>query len=403
MGHLLPRRPADVICLSHLRWGFVYQRPNHLMSRAARDRRVFYFEEPLFEEGVSPALRIEAIAPNLVTAVPVLPRGLSPEEVVAGQRALLDELMARYAIHRPLLWFYTPMALAFADHVACSATVFDCMDELAAFDFAPPELVERERALLARSRVVFTGGHSLYEAKRRRHPDVHAFPSGVDAAHFARARERRGAEPDEQRFLTHPRLGFFGVIDERMDRELLAILADAHPAWAIVMIGPVVKIDPGSLPRRPNVHYLGQRPYDALPGHIGGWDVAIMPFAINAATRFISPTKTLEYLAAGRPVVSTPIHDVVHPYGDDGIVRIADRDHFVGAVEQTLAESCAERSARRLAVEEILARTSWDDTWEAMKTLIDPPAPSMTAHRDEALAQPAPRTQPAEEASCTTT
>ncbi len=369
MGLPPPRRNDDVVCFSHLRWGFVYQRPNHLMARCARDRRVFFFEEPIFE-ATAPALRTEEVAPNVLTAVPVLPQGLSPAEIADAEGALLHEMAVRFSIRRPLLWFYTPMALAFADRFPCSATVFDCMDELSAFDHAPPELVAREQALLARAQLVFTGGLSLYEAKRQRHPHVHAFPSSVDAAHFARANRPDVKEPEDQRSIGRPRLGFFGVIDERMDRDLLALLADAHPAWQIVLIGPIVKIDAAALPRRPNIHYLGPKSYAKLPDYLAGWDVAIAPFALNDATRFISPTKTLEYLAADRPVVSTPIRDIVHPYGDAGIVRIADRDGFVAAVEETLAESAEVRRARRVAVDAVLARTSWDSTWNAMNALI---------------------------------
>ena len=183
--------------------------------------------------------------------------------------------------------------------------------------------------MLARADLVFTGGQSLYEAKRGQHPRVFAFPSSVDAAHFARAR-RATDDPADQAAIPHPRLGFFGVIDERMDLDLLAAIADARPDWHLVIIGPVVKVDPASYRERANIHYLGKKDYQELPGYLAGWDVALLPFAINESTRFISPTKTPEYLAAGKPVVSTPIRDVVRPYGMRGLVHIAaTADDFV--------------------------------------------------------------------------
>ncbi len=343
------------------------------MARCARERRVFFVEEPVFDEGPA-RLVTRAVAPNVVTAVPFLPRDSPCDVVVDSQRRLLDELVEQFRITRPLLWFYTPMAMAYADHLESSATVFDCMDELSAFQGASSDLSVFERALFERADLVFTGGFSLYEAKRHHHPNVHPFPSSVDAAHFARARAGGGdglADPEDQRDLARPRIGFFGVIDERMDQEILARMADAHPEWSIVLIGPVVKIDPGALPRRPNIHYLGPRPYESLPDYIAGWDVAIMPFALNASTRFISPTKTLEYLAAGRPVVSTPIRDVVRPYGEAGIVRIAEPTAFVGAVEETLDEAPTRAAAfRRAATDALVANTSWDRTWAAMDALI---------------------------------
>jgi glycosyltransferase involved in cell wall biosynthesis len=355
---------GDVICLSHLRWGFVFQRPNHLMSRCARERRVFFFEEPTYDAEQS-HLAVTQVAPNLYSAVPRLPASLAADPVSA-QRAALAELCATYGIENPLLWFYTPMALAFAEDLPCALTIYDCMDELSAFHGAPPELCEMESKLLDRADLVFTGGHSLYEAKRSRHGNVHAMPSSVDAAHFYQARLPT-FEPADQAPIAYPRLGFFGVIDERMDLELIDRVAREQPDWQLVMLGPVVKIDPEALPRRPNIHYLGQKKYEELPAYISGWHVALMPFALNEATRFISPTKTLEYMAGGRPIVSTAIRDVVTPYGEEGLVRIAGHGDFVAAIEDALAESVG---TRRAQMDEFLAETSWDKTWAQMSELI---------------------------------
>jgi UDP-galactopyranose mutase len=248
------------------------------------------------------------------------------------------------------------------------------MDELSAFMGAPPSLCARERELFDRADLVFTGGRSLYEAKRAQHQSVHCFPSSIDAAHFGRARTPQ-PDPDDQAELPHPRLGYFGVIDERIDLELIAAVADARPDWQIVMLGPVVKISPDSLPCRPNIHYLGQKPYSELPAYVAGWDLAIMPFARNEATRFISPTKTPEYLAAGRPVVSTSIRDVVQPYGRERLVSIADDpEHFVAAAEHEMAltELARDHRSRWLArVDAFLDGNSWDRTWNRMRDLID--------------------------------
>lgn len=355
----------DVVCFSHLRWNFVFQRPNHLMQRCARDRRVFFVEEPVFD-GDRPQLSVERVERKLYVVVPRLPRDTPPAAVPRLVETAISELFREWNIEAPVTWYYTPMALASTSALKASLVVYDCMDQLSAFQGAPPYLREREIELLQRAHLVFTGGMSLYAEKRRHHSNVHAFPSSVDAAHFRAARERR-VDPPDQLPIAHPRLGFYGVIDERFDLGLVEALARERPHWQIVLLGPVVKIDPGTLPRLPNIHYLGQKAYRELPDYLAGWDVAIMPFAENEATRFISPTKTLEYLAGGRPVVSTPIHDVVHPYGERGLVEIARRDGFVRAVERALASGFAPVSAE---VDTLLAQTSWDQTWARMWSLV---------------------------------
>jgi UDP-galactopyranose mutase len=332
------------------------------MARAAKTRRVYFFEEPLVGP-FAPSFRVEPREDGLRVVLPYLPEGLDERATERMLETLLRELVEAEGIHRPIRWYYTPMALPFSRWLDAEVTVFDCMDELTAFVGAPPRMVTLEAELLAAADVVFTGGASLYASKRDRHPNVHALPSAVDAAHFKVARSEP-AEPGDQRDVPRPRIGWFGVIDERMDLDLLAGLADLRPDWSIVLIGPVVKIDPAQLPVRPNIHVLGARSYAELPAYIGGWDVAIMPFARNAATRFISPTKTLEYLAAGRPVVSTSIHDVVTPYGDLGLARIADDPaSFAKAIEAALAEDPRPVLKRADAY---IAKVSWDTTWARM-------------------------------------
>jgi UDP-galactopyranose mutase len=371
----------DLVCLSHLRWHFVFQRPQHLMTRCARDRRVYFVEEPVVQAGIAAQLRVERSgAVSVVT--PLLPErmapDLAPQACREEQRRLLDEFMRAERISEYVLWYYTPMALAFTRHLAPLATVYDCMDELSAFKGAPAALKDLERELMERAALVLTGGHSLYEAKRHQHGNIHPFPSSVDVAHFGRAR-RVTTDPVDQASIPHPRLGFFGVIDERMDLALIDGIAEARPDWQLVLLGPVVKIDPASLPRRPNIHYLGSKQYDELPHYVGGWDVALLPFARNDATRFISPTKTPEYMAAGKPVVSTAIRDVVRPYGQQGLVRIADDvSGFVRACAAAMSEDATKRITRADA---FLRQTSWDGTWNRIRLLLDQALGAETADR----------------------
>lgn len=361
-------RGRDIICLSHLRWDFVYQRPQHLLTRGAAEGRVFFVEEPIDTEGPA-RFEVSPREDNLWIAVPHLPGEMvSRIDREAALEELIDGLVAQYDIRHYVLWYYTPMALAWTRHLSPQAVIYDCMDELSAFKNAPAALKERELELFGRADLVFTGGQSLYEAKRHQHSQVYAFPSSVDAAHFAAARNLP-AEPADQASIPHPRVGFYGVIDERLDISLLRAVAEARPDWHWVIVGPIVKIDPANLPRLDNVHYLGSKSYKELPSYLAGWDVAMMPFARNESTRFISPTKTPEYLAAGRPVVSTSIRDVVRPYEEIGLARIADTPHnFVAAVEAAMREDAAERLAKS---DKFLAQNSWDRTWRRMSQLID--------------------------------
>ena len=355
---------SDLVCLSHLRWQFVFQRPQHLMVRFARERRVFYVEEPIADTA-EPYLNVAA--KDVCVLTPHLPASLSDAEQMRVIRRLLNAFFHSHGIEKPLLWLYTPMAWPLVDGLPSSAVVYDCMDELTGFAGASPELRSRERELMAAADVMFTGGHSLFDAKRALHSNIHPFPSSVDVRHFGRARKSR-TQPPDQRAIPRPRIGYCGVIDERLDLDLLRGLALQHPEWQFVMIGPVAKIDSAALPRHPNLHYLGMKSYDDLPAYMAGWDAAILPFAHNSATRFISPTKTPEYLAAGCPVVSTSIRDVVRPYGERGMVEIADT-----------VETCGEAIARALGPEgrrqvgkadAFLSTLSWDRTWSAMNDLV---------------------------------
>lgn len=359
---------SAVICLSHLRWDFVYQRPQHLMSRFAQAKPVYFFEEPMFSDEPT-HLDISRRDENLFVAVPHISYSDRANNKVSDiQRRMLNQLISDKGLSNYLLWFYTPMAMDFASDLKPAVTVFDCMDELSAFKFAPPELIENEKKVMEKADLVFTGGHSLYEAKRDRHPRVFAFPSSIDVAHFNQARYEI-EEPEDQRAIPHPKLGFCGVIDERFDTALLAQMAVLRPDWQFVMIGPVVKISDEELPKAENIHYFGGKDYKDLPAYFSGWDIALMPFAMNESTRYISPTKTPEYLAAGKPVISTAIQDVVSPYGENELVEIAaTAGHFVAAAEKIFEGLPDDWSARR---DEFLSQISWDKTWNKMAASID--------------------------------
>jgi UDP-galactopyranose mutase len=365
-----------LIVFSHLRWNFVFQRPQHLLTRLAAHYRVLFVEEPTQESGPA-RLQVGAAEAGVTVVKPLTPlpsRGFADDQI-ALIAPLVSELVDAEGIDDPIVWFYTPMALPLLACLRPLAVVYDCMDELSAFAGAPPQLREREAQLMQRADLVLTGGPSLYEAKRHLHPNVLCLPSSVDAKHFSvegrtgdeamveRARQLQGA-------IAGPRLGYFGVIDERMDLDLVRRLADADPRWNVIMVGPVVKIDPASVPQRPNLHWLGQQPYELLPRLIEGWEVGLLPFAINESTRFISPTKTLEYMAAGKPAVSTAIKDVATLYGD--VVRIArSADEFVAACAAALEEPPAKRCERLLAMQASVARSSWARTAETIHAALE--------------------------------
>ena len=355
-----------IVIFSHLRWNFVYQRPQQLLSRMAARWRVVFIEEPVpraerpHMEKLAPAPGVEVWRPH-VTGEHF---GFHDDHIPELQRLVADS-MREQKVSDYWLWFYTPMALPLAAGLSPRGVVYDCMDELTAFKNAPRQLVQRENALFKLADLVFTGGPSLYELKRSRHGSVHCFASSVDVGHFARV----GTDHPAQAALPSPRLGYCGVIDERVNMDIISGLAQARPDWQIVLVGPVVKIDPAGLPRHPNIHWLGQQGYEDLPAFIFGWDVCLLPFAINEATRYISPTKILEYMACGRPSVSTPIKDVVDPYGH--VVPIAgDAESFVAACDAVLARTEAERKAHAMALAQVVARTSWDATAKAMAELI---------------------------------
>lgn len=364
-----PSKPT-LLCLSHLRWNFVYQRPQHLMSRCSRLFQVLFFEEPVPSEGSHAWLEVKLAEEDVRLLIPHIPAPLiNTNEGAELLRGLLDRYLL-IADADPILWYYTPMSLSFTDHLNAPLVIYDCMDELSAFLGAPPQLIAYEQALFKKADIVFTGGYSLYESKRKQHRNAHPFPSSVDIAHFGKARQS-DQQPDDQAAIAGPKMGFYGVIDERIDVALIRDIAIARPEWQIIMIGPIVKIDPRTLPQLPNIHYLGPKTYDELPAYLSGWDVALMPFAINSSTRFISPTKTPEYLAGGRPVVSTAIHDVVRTYGGTELVFIANNSQeFIRSIELAL-QTMKNPSFVCAQADGLLRGMSWEHTWEDMYALIE--------------------------------
>ncbi len=373
-----------LLVFSHLRWHFVTQRPQHLLGRASQTRPVYFWEEPFLHDpinapshapvgGALEFLHADGL-PNVTVIRPHFHRG---DDVAAGQRRLLDDFLQRQHISRFDAWFYTPMALAFAAHLTPEVTVYDAMDELSAFAGAPAALLDYERELLRRAEVVFTGGHSLFEHKRALHENIHAFPSSIEKKHFMQALTPQ-TDPADQKNIPHPRVGFYGVLDERFDRDLLHEVAAMRSDVHFILLGPVVKIDSAVLPQADNIHYIGSKSYTELPAYLAGWDAAMLPFALNESTRFISPTKTPEYLAAGKRVVSTPIRDVVHDYGDAGLVEIAATpEAFAEAIDRCL--NAPLDAVQQAHIDCKLDQSSWDSTWAAMSAQIESVRPAQAA------------------------
>lgn len=356
---------SELVVLSHLRWDWVWQRPQHLISRMANGQPTWFVEEPRPGDVDEPTLRWSESGPVTRVWLEVpdpKPHHHFTDPVAERYGEVLGDLLGR----RPgrAVWVYTAMAFDLAHHLEPSFVVYDVMDDLASFKDAPPGMPDLHRKLLANADAVFTGGRSLQRGVVALRPDAHCFPSGVELEHFLRARATRATRPRRPR----PVAGYVGVIDERVDLDLLAGLADALSDWDITVVGPVAKIDPDDCPKRPNLRYPGPRQYADLPEVMAGFDVAIMPFALNESTRSISPTKTLEYVAAGLNVVSTRVPDVVADYS--GIVRLADD-------VPTFAAACRDAySAEPGALDQfswpLLRRQHWNAIATRMAALLEP-------------------------------
>jgi glycosyltransferase involved in cell wall biosynthesis len=360
--------PQNIICFSHLRWDFVFQRPQHLMTRLSKHFRISFIEEPMLDTDGEMFYTYHQRG-DLQVVVPHLPKTTEHDSITVLLKGLLDGFMVGKALSNYTFWYYTPMALEFSRKHQPELIVYDCMDELSAFKFAPQSLKDLEKELLKKADVVFTGGQSLYEAKKDQHSNIHPFPSSIDKNHFGSARDIRAASKKAKKENDAITLGFYGVIDERFDIELIRGIADARPNWQIVLLGPVVKIDPANLPQNKNIKYPGSKSYEELPTYLAEWDIALIPFLLNESTRFISPTKTPEYLSAGVPVVSTAIRDVVNPYGKHQLVKIADTaEEFVMAVEDQLGN--VEKEMWLTNVDDFLSQISWDNTCSRMLNLM---------------------------------
>jgi glycosyltransferase involved in cell wall biosynthesis len=360
---------VPIIVHSHLRWDFVWQRPQQILSRLAAHHPVLFIEEPVHASG-APSLDLSEPHPNVFRAVPKL-RATEVDAQCAQVAPLVERALGAAPLagrfHRPIQWFYSPMtAPRMLGRFGAVGIVYDCMDELANFRFAPPDIAARERHLLERAHIVFTGGHALYEAKSRQHPATHVFGCGVDVEHYGKARLVQTRVPPEVTDLPQPIFGYFGVIDERLDYALLDTLATRCPEGSLVMVGPVAKVDPAELPNRPNIHWLGQRPYEALPALVKSFDVCLMPFALNEATRYINPTKTLEYMAAGKPIVSTAVPDVLHHFTP--IVEVAEtHEAFVAAARRAASAPRTDMIARGI---DRARSATWEATVASMRQLM---------------------------------
>ncbi len=367
-----------IVAFSPLRWNGSVHRMQHILSRLAVKRRVIYIEEPVSAAASAPHWQLSSPAPNVLVCRPHLPGpgpAYGPEQLPAWQ-PLLRKLRESYIINDLVAWVSTPLAAPLLNELGPDVIIYDCIDEISSPRACTAQWNDSETKLLSRADVVFTSGLSLYRAIRSRHANVHYFPSSVDAAHFRQARGThqrllnhplfsRPGEPEVQAELPHPRLGFYGVLDQRVDFALIDAVARTRPDWQLVLIGPV-ESNPRSLPRQPNLHYLGPRPYNQLPGYFSGWDVALLPFVVNETTRYLNPATALEYMAAERLIVSTRIADVVEPYCDIVYVGHSPNTFIVGC-EQALNASPAERAERLRLMREVLMDTSWQHTARAME------------------------------------
>lgn len=356
-----PCETLDLLVFAHTRWDFVFQRPQHLMSRFAKYRRVYYFEEPIFGMTDQPRLHMRETSEGVHVYVPYLPKITKSEDIEAALRDLVNELIFEEAISEYSCWFYSPMAWSFTNHLKPAAVIFDWMEELL-------PMTEFEAQLAEKADLVFTDGQSLFEEKRKFFSNLHFFPSSIDYAHFAQGRMQL-VEPDDQINIPHPRLGFCGVLDGNLDAELIGYIADQYPDWQLVVIGPLVKVEAETLFKRTNIHYLGRKDFHALPLYFAGWDCAILPFKQHSHVNAINPSKIPEYLAAGKPVVSTALPDIVSSFGDAGLVYVADSaQNFVTLVEKAMLNK--QRDLEWLErVDSYLAQTSWDMTFKKMAAL----------------------------------
>lgn len=350
----------DMVVFCHLRWQFVYQRPQHLISRLSKNLKTLLIEEPVsYEQNEENTANLLHINENLH----VLQPKVSSIESIAAILPLYIKSKST-----PIGWFYSASFSPLLTSLKFEITIYDCMDELSLFKGAPKVLIDQEKYLMSHADIVFTGGKSLYESKKKLHTNVYCFPSSVDETHFAKA-QTEIIIPADVSNLKAPIVGYYGVIDERIDLELLHETAKLLPDTSFVMIGPLAKIDESDLPKAGNIHYLGMRSYEMLPNYLKAFDIAMMPFAINDATKYISPTKTLEYMAAGKPIISTKITDVVRDYSNC-IETIVTADEFAKTIVSVFKKR-DEQLCMPVEYYNILKNTSWDTTVSRMESIIE--------------------------------
>jgi glycosyltransferase involved in cell wall biosynthesis len=372
------------VVFSHLRWCFVWQRPQQFLSRFAKEHPVLFVEEPDFilSPGSEPYMDLNEDYPNVTVAAVRLPADLRGSEEAAETmrrftREAIDKVNKDGAFDNPLLYYYSPMDAGWSlGHFKARGVVYDCMDELAQFRGAPGELVANEQKLIAAADVVFTGGYSLWLKKSKQHSNAHFFGCGVEYDHFAKAQDQDKPIPDDVCALKGPIVGWFGVVDERVDYDLLAELAKLRPEYNFVVVGPAVKVDPNDFPQAPNLHFLGGRDYKVLPDYCRGFDACMMCFALNEATEYINPTKALEYLATGKPVVSTPVPDVVRQYSDT-IAIAGTPEEFALAIDRALQNP--DREMIEAGIQKAQS-CGWESTVAQMQSLIDQAISEKTAY-----------------------
>ena len=362
-----------ILAFSHLRWDFVWQRPQQFLSRFAEENPVLFVEEPKFDlqDGEKPQLELLDAQPGVTVAIPHMAQGTTPDDAGEAMTVLVSEAVQsmneEQRLGPPLHWYYSPMAVEWSlGEFPSRGVVYDCMDELSQFRFAPPELIENERRLLENADIVFTGGYKLYEKKSRQHDNAHCFGCGVEYEHFAKA-QVNGPIPEDMKAIKKPVIGWFGVIDERVDYDLIREAAAMRPDYSFVLVGPVVKVDPAALPKAENIHWMGGRDYKELPDYCRAFDICMMCFALNEATEFINPTKALEYLATGKPVISAPVQDVLRQYSD--LVEIVRTPgEFVEAIDRLLKDPNKKRIQKGI---DKARESSWEGTVSQMRALID--------------------------------
>jgi glycosyltransferase involved in cell wall biosynthesis len=375
---------SPYIVFSHLRWDFVTQRPQHIMNRLAKSSQIIFVEEPIEpEDGEGGLVKMFKPSKNITVIQPLVQWSEYTEKI--GK--FLRQHIRRQKWQKPRLWFYSPMFVEMAFEIPHSLIVHDCMDELSAFLGASPELLKNEHRLLEKADIVFTGGRSLYNSKKRLHDNVHCFPSSVDKEHFVQALLPKVKIPTEMRDIPEPRVGFYGVIDERVDFDLIAELAYLNPLVSFVMIGPVVKVDYAILPQRKNIYYLGGRNYSELPNYLKSFDIAMMPFALNKSTEFISPTKTLEFMAAKKPIISTAITDVAEVYPKE-VTIVQNSLEFTSAIRSYLNESASARRLRQRQQTNVVEKTSWDRTVAEMEKMMNKAEQNIEQKSVQEISQP---------------